>query len=389
MKIGHLKTNHVVNPLGFALDKPTFSWIVEDTVDTVQTAAQVLISLDGAFEQIVFDSGKVEGCGIDSLAYRPPIALQPRTRYFWKVRVWGESESAESDAAWFETAKMDEGWRATWISPDWDDKQLHPILYRHFELPSQPVAARVYICGLGLYHLELNGQKVGEEYLTPYCNAYDQWMQYQTFDIGEQLRPGSNLVSVMLVNGWYKGRYGANGGSVGFYGDRFALICEIHITLENGDELIVVTDSSWKAQPSPVIESDIFDGETYDARIPKSVAASESACGVKPIAIDTSRLEARRSLPVCINEEIKPLALLHTPAGETVLDMGQNMTGWIRFRTSAPAGTRIHLQFGEILQDGNFFRDNLRTAKAEYVYIADGADVEVEPYFTFFGLLFL
>jgi alpha-L-rhamnosidase len=388
VKISHLKTNHIVNPLGFAIDKPTFSWIVEDTNDTIQTAAQVLISHDINFEQIIFDSGKVEGIAIDSLAYRPPILLQPRTRYFWKVRIWGETENAESDTAWFETAKMAEDWQAAWITPDFENNLIHPIVYQYFDLPSQVVSARAYICGLGLYHFELNGKKVGDELFTPYCNAYDQWIQYQTFDITNELTIGSNLVSIMLGNGWYKGRYGANGGEVDFYGDRFALICEIHVTLENGDELIVVTDSSWKAQPSPVIESDIFDGETYDARIPKAIS-SEKVFGVKQVEIDTSLLQARRSLPVCINEEIKPVAILHTPAGETVLDMGQNMTGWLRFRTSVPAGTRLHFQFGEVLQGGNFFRENLRTAKAEYIYIADGSEAVVEPYFTFFGFRYV
>lgn len=389
MRITHLKTNHIENPLGFAIDRPTFSWIVEDTPDPVQTAARVLVSLDRDFEQIIFDSGKVDGSGIDSLAYRPPIRLEPRTRYYWKVRVWGETESAESPPAWFETAKMDEGWQAEWITPDFDDKRIHPLLYRYFDLPASAVSARAYICGLGLYHFELNGQKVGNEHFTPYCNAYDQWLQYQTFDITEQLVVGRNLVSVMLGNGWYKGRYGAHGGSVAFYGDRFALICELRITLADGTELIVATDPSWKAQPSPVIESDIFDGETYDARIAKAVPSPAGGFGIKPIAIDTTRLEARRSLPVCINEEISPVAIIRTPAGETVLDMGQNMTGWIRFRTSAPEGTRIRLQFGEVLQGGNFFRDNLRTARAEYIYIADGTDAVVQPHFTFFGFRYV
>jgi alpha-L-rhamnosidase len=389
VKITHLKTNHVINPLGFAIEKPTFSWIVEDTDDTAQTAAQVLVSRDDDFGQVIFDSGKVDGPGVDSLAYRPPISLEPRTRYFWKVRVWGESEHAESDAAWFETAKVDEDWQAEWITPDWEDNRIHPIFYRSFDLPSRAIAARAYICGLGLYHVELNGRKVGDEYFTPYCNAYDQWIQYQTFDVTDQLTVGANMVSVMLGNGWYKGRYGADQGIVGFYGDRFALICEIRITLENGNELSVVTDPSWKAQPSPVVESDIFDGETYDARIEKVVPAPDKSVGVKPIEIDMARLEARRSLPVGINEETKPLAVIHTPAGETVLDMGQNMTGWLRFRTSAPSGTRLHLQFAEVLQEGNFFRDNLRTAKAEYIYIAGGGEAVVEPYFTFYGFRYV
>lgn len=389
MKITHLKTNRIVNPLGFAIEKPTFSWIVEDTPDTVQTAAQIVVSLDQNFRQVIFDSGKVESPEIDSLAYRPPISLKPRTRYFWKATVWGETESAESDTAWFETGKLTEGWQAEWITPDFEDKHTHPILYQHFELPARAVSARAYICGLGLYHLELNQKKVGNEYLTPYCNAYDQWIQYQTFDITNQLVVGSNLVSVMLGNGWYKGRYGADKGVIGFYGDQFALICELHITLEDGHELTVLTDSTWQAQPSPVIESDIFDGEQYDARITRVVPSPVQTFGTKIIELGKTRLEARRSLPVCINDEIKPVALIHTPAGETVLDMGQNMTGWLRFRTTVPSGTRLHFQFGEVLQGGNFFRDNLRTAKAEYVYIADGTDSLVEPYFTFFGFRYV
>lgn len=389
MKITHLKTNRIVNPLGFAIEKPCFSWLVEETRDTVQIAAQIIVSLDENFKQIIFDSGKVDGSSIDSVAYRPQLELHPRTRYFWKVKVWGETENAESDPAWFETSKIDESWSALWITPDWEDRQIHPVVYQQFEIPSRIVAARAYICGLGLYNFSLNGKRVGDEYFTPYCNAYDQWIQYQTYDITNELQIGSNLISVMMGNGWYKGRYGADGGRIGFYGDRFALICEIHITLENGDELKVSTDSSWKAQPAPIIQSDIFDGETHDARIEKTVPSPNHVFNVRQIDIGIDRLEPRRSLPVCINQEIKPVALIKTPSGETVLDFGQNITGWVRFKTRAPSGTRIYLQFGEVLQGGNFFRDNLRTAKAEYTYIADGTEAVVEPYFTFYGFQYV
>ena len=234
-----------------------------------------------------------------------------------------------------ETAKMGEPWQADWITPDWDDNQVHPILYRQFELPARPVRARAYICGLGLYHFALNGEKVGNEHLTPYCNAYDQWIQYQTFDITGQLAPGANVACVMLGNGWYKGRYGRTAGA-SFYGDRFALICELHITLENGDTAIIASDRTWKAQPAPVLrERHLRRG---DVRRPhQGRAAPEHSSGVRLIDLDKSRLEARRSLPVCVNETIKPVAVLHTPAGETVLDMGQNITGWVSLSwTNAP-----------------------------------------------------
>jgi alpha-L-rhamnosidase len=391
MKIACLKTNHVQNPLGFALDPLLFSWIVEDTQDKKQSAAQVVISKDDAFKQIIFDSGKVNGAGIDSLAYYPNISLSPRTHYLWKVRVWGETESAESETAWFETAKMDEPWQAQWITPDFRDNQTHPYLFRNFELPAKVVSARAYICGLGLYYFELNGEKVGDEQLTPYLNAYDQWIQYQTFDVTRQLNSGANFISVMLGDGWYKGRYGLHDypNKPKPYGEQFALICELHITLENSKQLVLITDKSWSAAPAPVLASDIYDGETYDARVAKPGPGKGKFSGVKKIALDTRKLQARRSLPVRINDEIKPKAVIQTPAGETVLDMGQNMTGWIRFKTSAPSGMKIHLQFGEILQAGNFYRDNLRTAKAEYIYIANGSETVAEPYFTFYGFRYV
>ena len=389
MKITHLKTDRITNPLGFALTKPSLSWIVEDTSDKRQTAAQVLVAGDSDFKNILFDSGKVEGNGIDSLAYKPDLQLSPRTQYYWKVRVWGETDHAESQIAWFETAKMEEPWQAEWITSDFENNQIHPVLYKRFDLPKPVVSARAYISGLGLYHLMLNGKKAGDEYFTPYCNAYDQWIQYQTFDITDQLMVGQNLLTVMLGNGWYKGRYAFEDHQTEIYGSQFALICEVRILLQNGDEMVVISDPTWQARPSPVLASDIYDGGTYDARLLGDDLPVGESSKVKPIDIDMKKLEARRSLPVCINEERKPVSLIHTPSGETVLDMGQNMVGWVRFKTRAPAGTKIHLQFGEVLQGGNFYRDNLRSAKAEYIYIADGKERLVEPFFTFFGFRYV
>ena len=391
MKITNLKTNRITNPLGYCLGQPSLSWHVEDTPDKTQVAAQVVVAADPDFKTLIYDSGKVSGAGIDSLAYRPGIQLSPRTRYTWKVRVWGETENAVSEPVWFETAKMDEPWEAVWITPDFEDTHTHPILFKKFELPAEAVSARLYICGLGLYHCELNGKKMGDEHLTPYCNAYDQWLQYQTYDIRDQLVGGENQLSVMLGNGWYKGRYGLQMGSGGSatYGDQFALICELRIRLASGKELTLGTDETWQAMPAPVIESSIYDGESYDARMLSPSLGAKNISGVRALDWDTAKLEARRSLPVCINEEIMPVAVIHTPAGESILDMGQNMVGWVRFKTRAPEGTVIKLQYGEVLQDGNFYRDNLRSAKAEYTFIANGKVTIAQPYFTFYGFRYV
>ena len=395
MKITHLKTNRIPNPLGYALAQPSLSWLVEDTPDKRQVAAQVLVARDADFNTVIFDSGRVSGAGIDSLAYRPGIELMPRTRCYWKVHVWGETEQAISEVAWFETAKMDEPWQGQWITPDFENNQTHPVFLKTFDLPTSATFARLYICGLGLYHCKLNGEKVGDEQLTPYCNAYDRWLQYQTYDITAQLQRGENQLRVMLGNGWYKGRYGLqfDGDSPQTYGDAFALIAELRICLASGEELVLGTDDSWQAVPAPVLESSIYDGETYDARLAGAFMqpgnAPEKIYGVKPIELSMNLLEARRSLPVCINEEIKPCAVLQTPAGERVLDMGQNMVGWVRFKTRAPAGSRITLHYGEVLQDGDFYRDNLRTARAEYTFIANGTETVAQPYFTYYGFRYV
>ena len=393
MIISHLKTNRITNPLGFQLATPRLSWVVEDTTARIQTAARVQIAADPAFTNLLHDSG--QRADVDSLAYEAPVALKPCTRYFWRVTVWADNgEVAESEPAWFETARMDLPWQAQWITPDWEDKARHPLIRKEFTLPAAPVTARVMVCGLGLYELEMNGQRVGSEYFTPGCNAYDRWIQYQTFDVTGLLRPGENAVGAMLGNGWYKGRFGFEGERAELYGDRFALLCELTVTCADGSTVVITSDPSWKAIGGPVQSSSIYDGEVYDANAEiagwSSAGFDDSAWqGTRLIDIGYERLEPRRGLPVVVKELVRPVEIIHTPAGETVIDMGQNMVGWVRFNLNAPAGTEIFLQHGEVLQQGNFFNLNLRSAKAEYKYISNGKPAVVEPYFTFYGFRYV
>lgn len=394
MKIVKLRTNQITNPLGFELDRVSLSWITETTESSsiVQTEARVEIALDASFDELIFDSGKQTE--IDSLAFTPEIELKPRTRYFWRVTVWGDAgDQVTSEVAWFETAKMDEPWTGKWITPDMN-KEIHPLIRTNFDLPAGFVSARAYVSGLGLYDLEINGQRVGDEYFAPGYNAYDYWVQYQTYDVTNLLASGENGIGIMLGNGWYKGRFGFEGGYHELYGSEFAAIAEIIVTLEDGSEVIVGTNEDWKCAPSPITFSGIYDGETYDANLESnnwSLADFDDLdwTSVRQTEIKTELFSARRSLPVKIMEEIKPIEILHTPAGETVLDFGQVMTGWVRFKTNAPKGTKLHLQYGELLQNDNFYRENLRLAKAEHFYISDGSEREVQPYFTFYGFRYV
>jgi len=384
MNIFKMKTNRLYNPLGFELgDKPRLSWIVESDSAKKQAAAQVQVSLDENFEDIIFDSGKRSD--INSVCYPLDIELKPRTRYYWRVKVWGDDGSfAVSEPAWFETSKMDEPWEAKWITPNIDGT-VHPILFSDFNIEKEVKSARVYICGLGLFELSLNNQKVGDEYLSPGFTAYDKWIPYQTYDITDYVKEGENRIEVLLGNGWYKGRFGLDRQRNFRYGDKFALICEIVITYEDGTSQVFITDeSTWRARKSNIIDSSIYDGEFIDGTMEDNGVYS-----VSTIDLDINKLRPRLNPPIKIKERLKPVEVIHTPAGETVLDMGQNMVGWIEFTNRAPAGEEIFLQFGEILQDGNFYRDNLRTAKCEFKYISNGKEEKVRPHFTFYGFRYV
>jgi alpha-L-rhamnosidase len=394
MKIRHLRTNHVKNPLGFELDRLTLTWITEaeKSQSIFQEAARVEIAIDINFTEVVFDSGKKQD--IDSLAYSPDLRLSPRTRYYWRVTVWGNAgEEVTSETVWFETAKIDEPWQGVWITQAFD-KQTHPLIRKEFYLPANVEKARAYISGVGLYELEINGHRVGDEYFAPGYNAYDYWLQYQTYDITDFLTSGNNAVGVTLGNGWYKGRFGFEGEFHELYGDEFAIKGEIIVTLADGTEVVISTNEEWKSAASPVLFSGIYDGEIYDANLEcenwSTIDFDDSSWSkVKITEVNTERFQARINLPVKIMEEKRPVELILTPAGETVLDFGQVMTGWVRFKTNAEKGRKLNLQYGEILQKGNFYRDNLRTAKAEYIYISDGSERVVQPHFTFYGFRYV
>ncbi|MDG5788499.1 family 78 glycoside hydrolase catalytic domain [Evansella sp. AB-P1] len=393
MRVYNMRTNNVTNPLGFELDNLSLSWVVdgEGSDSKYQSAARVEIASSSDFNDILFDSGKKED--INFLGYEPTLELQPRTRYYWRVTVWGDkSDNTVSDTAWFETGKMKEEWNGKWITPSLPS-DTHPIIRRPFELEKEVETARIYITGLGIYHLELNGKKVSDEFLTPGFHSYDFWLQYQTYDITDDLKEGKNALGVMLGNGWYKGRIGFFQGYENVYGDSFSLIAEVHITYKDQTTEIIATDDTWKCMEAPITFSGIYDGEIYNANMEDHLWSSpelgEEPAGSVSYCDGFSSLQGRYGLPIKVMEELKPIELIHTPAGEVVLDFGQNMTGWVRFTTSAKKDTKQKLEYGEILQDSNFYRDNLRTAKAQYTYISDGKERLVEPKFTFYGFRYV
>ena len=383
MRITNLKTNHLITPLGFDLAHPTISYIVEEAEGRYQAAARVLVSEQENFAELLYDSG--ERADIVSTGFELPFALKPQQRCYWKVCVTDDAgNTAESDPTWFETGRSvtweEIPWQAEWITPALP-KDVQAVVFRDITITKKVVKARAYMTGLGVYELYLNGKKQGEECLLPGFCDYDDWIQYQTFDL--PLQEGTSRLEIVLGDGWYKGNFGLIKRNEN-YGNRLAALAQIEIWYEDGSKEVIGTDTSWKARKSRIVQSGIYCGEVYDATLDTS-----EVFGTEKIDLGFARLSPRLSPPVVIHERLRPIEIINSPKGETILDMGQNMSGWISFRCSAPAGTRIRIQTGEILQDGCFYNENLRTAKSEFVYISDGQERVVREHFTFHGFRFV
>lgn len=366
------------------------SWVAESTQSQRQARAQIIVALDSDMQQVIYTSNLQEAH--DSTGTRLPVALQPRTAYYWTVQVWGDQgDTAVSAVNMFETGKREEPLQGEWITTPWDDRNISPYVTKRFCAEKPVRKARLYLSGLGLYLLEANGKQVCDTLFAPGCTSSDRWVQVYTHDVTEYLQEGENVLGLLMGNGWAKGRFGNYPPLHSPYIDRYLLKAELRLTYADGTEQVIVTDTSWRCAPSPVLDDNLYDGEIYDARneIPNW---SDPSCRTdlwEPMVqagdVQLGALEDRRSLPVLVKETVKPVELLQAPSGEWILDLGQNIAGWVRMRVHEPAGTRLTLRFGEILQKGKVYQGNLGSAKAEYVYISDGSNREVEPHFTFYG----
>jgi alpha-L-rhamnosidase len=402
ISIAGLRTEYKVNPLGIDARKPRLSWQIQSSARGImQSAYQLRVARSErelrAGSNLAWDSGRVNSDQSINLAYDGP-PLQSGQRYYWQARVWDANGKASdwSDAAFWEMGLLNASdWKANWIEPDLteDVKKSNPapMLRREFKLNGAIEKARAYVTSHGLYELSINGRRVGDEVFTPGWTSYNKRLQYQTYDVADLLRSGDNAVGALLGDGWYRGNL-AWGGKRNIYGEKLGLLLQIKVTYKNGREEIIATDQNWKAATGPILMSEIYHGETYDARLEKPGWAApgfadDQWAGVKIISYPKDNLVAPAGPPVRRIEEIKPIKIFKTPAGDTVVDFGQNMVGWARLKASGASGMNITIRHAETLdKQGNFYTENLRAAKATARYALKGGATEIfEPHFTFFG----
>jgi alpha-L-rhamnosidase len=402
LSVYDLSCEHKKDPVGIDMKNPRLSWKIRGTGNNIMQAAySVRVATDSRFSSktVVWETGWEES-GQSILREYAGSDLRPGTRYFWQVRVKDKQgrTSRWSPAAYFETGLMaPSGWKAKWIEMEGDTNRYSPSPHfrKEFTINKDIATARAYVTAHGYYELHINGKKTGDEVLTPGWTTYGKRIQYQVYDITGQVKKGKNAVGAVLGDGWYRSTLGW-GSNWAIYGKRLGLLAQLRIIYTDGSEELVVSDETWKANNDGAIRmSDVYNGETYDAN--KRLTGwnlpdyDDSKWGKVKTAAHKHEIVASEGVPIRKIEEIKPVKVFRSPKGSLLVDMGQNMVGWVRFKVNGPKGTVVTLRHAEVLDKyGEFYIANLRSAKCQLTYTLSGAGEETyEPRFTFMGFRFV
>lgn len=318
--------------------------------------------------------------------------LKPRTIYRATLEATddaGETASADLD---FETGLLGTPWEARWISDaafSFNEKGTTPVpmvFRKRFSLTGTVRSARIYATALGVYELELNGEKVGDEYFAPGFTTYASNLQYQTYDVTDALAK-DNEVLVTVAGGWAVGAFSYTRRNR-VTADRQALLLELLLEYEDGSTEVIGTDESWMVtEDGPCRAAEFYDGETYDATV------SLADAGWRDAAFETIRVSPRISAaigdPVRAHEVLEPVAC--SEVGDTlVYDFGQNLAGVVALRIDGRAGQVVTVRHAEVLKpDGTLNTDFLRTAKATLTYVCVDGPQEFSPRLTYMGFRYV
>ena len=353
MKAIHLRTEHLVNPIGIDIVKPYLSWNCQG--GKKQTAYEVEAVSEG---QVIWNSGKVSSNGMNVIL---GTAAESKQRIFWKVRLWDENdtEGEWSEEAFFEIGILDRSqFVAKWINPELTcAPEIHkPASYLKTSFHVEKAGkARLYITCHGLYEAYINGSRVGSFVLAPGTYTYDKKLAYQTYDVTELVKEGKNDVQVILGDGWYRSCSGVDGDR-NLYGEDVAL----YFQLEVDGKAVCISDENWQAsQEGPIRQNDMQQGEVIDATIEE--ISDYHAVKVEDFGVENFACSNCVPIVECERFEGK---IFKTPNGETVIDYGQNLAGYVEFTVNAHAGDRIVLTHGESLdENGNFTAENFQDRK--------------------------
>jgi alpha-L-rhamnosidase len=278
-------------------------------------------------------------------------------------------------------------WKAQWIKPSYELGDVCPLFSKDFAIKSKIEKAVLYITALGVYEAELNGKRIGDFIMAPGWTTYNKRLQYQEFDVTQNLEETNQLL-ITVGKGWHRSRL------VGWQESLIqqelqkapaGLLVQLEIVYENGEIEVISSDATWKFGESKVRFSEIYDGETYDATIPKVINEN-----VETFDGPFDTLIYQQGEAIIEQERIHSAKLFVTPNDEVVIDFGQIITGYIEITVEAKKGEVVELSHAEVMdQAGNFYTDNYRSAKAKYIYQCKEGKQTYKPKLTFFGFRYI
>lgn len=402
LSVRNLSCEHKIDPTGVDTQQPRLSWKLESKAQNVmQTAYQVRVATKPTFasSSIVWNSNKVASDQSVLVKYNGS-ELKSGDRYYWQVKVWdnkGKSSKWSETAYWEMGLLSEKEWSAQWIEINGESPRLSPAHYmrKEFNISKKISKVTIYATAHGIYELRLNGEKVGDQVFTPGWTTYGKRLQYQVYDITDQLKRGNNAIGAVLGEGWYKGSLGWT-DNWAIYGDKEGLLMQMEIVYSDGSRETIISDKSWKAtNEGPITKNGLYYGEDYDAT--KSLKGWDSAGyddrNWKPVVTKhyDFKLVSSEGADIKKIEEIKPVKIFTSPSGKQLVDLGQNLVGWVRLKAKGEKGTKITIRHAEVLdKDGEFYTENLRTADCILNYTLSGEGLEVyEPTMTFMGFRYI
>jgi alpha-L-rhamnosidase len=408
----NLRCEMLVNPLGIGTTHPRLSWeITGDGRSINQMAYQILVASTPAKLAAnvgdLWDSHKINSAENIMVTYAgKPLAS--RSAGYWKVKIWTTAgESKWSTPAYWSVGLLNAAdWKAKWIGYDngfpWDSvskfSRLSARYYRkQFDAAQSIKKAIVYVVGLGHYELFVNGEHIGNQVLSTPPTDYTESVIYNTFDVTKNIKQGANAIATTLGNGrFFTMRPKYKPKKIKEFGFPKMLL-QLEVEYANGTKQTIVSDGSWKfTADGPIRTNNEYDGEEYDAtkEIPgwNNTGFNDNQW-LKPELVQApgGKLVPQMNEPIRVVQTVKPVSVKLVKPGMYVMDMGQNMAGWLNMKVTGKRGQKVQLRYAETTKnDGELYVANLRDAKVTDVYTLKGSEPESwHPVFVYHGFRYV
>ena len=391
-----LTAEYQVNPIGIDLSPIRLGWKLPSDK---QMAYRVVAAstVDGLANPDLWDTGRIDLDQSVHVIYEGAFA--PRVN--WTVTVWDDAgnEVTAAAPAFFEVLPGD--LNARWIGGGTfggpRTSAPLPILRRGFQVAGKVKSARLYVTALGIYEAKINGKLVSDDVLCPGWTDFNSRVRVQAYDVTELVAEGENCLGAWLGDGWYCGHVEWRGRQM--YGERPWLFAELRIVYADGTQESIGTDESWRWKQGPILEGDLIMGEAHDARHDslgwELPGYDDSAWfPVEAQSFDVKLVGTNSPMPRRIMElsaHAQVVRIDRWPRPDYIIDLGQNMTGWIRLKVKGNAGTTVKIRYGETLDKGKLYTENLRSARqTDYYTLKGDPDGEIwESKFTFHGFRYV